>query len=505
MNQINYSVTIRAGARELVSVDAFPVAQNQITFLFGESGIGKSIISKAVYGLLDPGDLEGEIDGRSYAAYQESAAAKELRQNSFFVFQEPSSHLNNLLKISEQLAEGSLGRATTEKEILHHLWQTTDDQMLRKIIGIYPKPYRPSGGEKQRILLTMAFKKIEVWQNSAPEGSPSFFVFDEPTGSLDNHYRNLFLGLLLDKYRRRPFTAVLITHDYSIISEIYQQHKDLLPRVHFQELSRQTGSRVVVNNFMADEYLSWLKDTRGRRIEAGTGEPVLSVKSAFRIFNRQCGIYRDQAHIVLRDLVIRPGEMAYLKAPSGMGKTTLAKIVMGLYPPEQASFTLAGTEFTERTSLAVWQKKIWGKKATMVFQHADEALDLQATVAEIFAGLPLQPILAGDRLKARLQELFEGEITPAFMNKKAGLLSGGQKQRLNLLRALALGTDLLILDEPLNALDFGSIKKVLALLDEKCRQGTAILMISHNEEIMESLVGPEQVFYLGIKTNINAF
>ncbi|MCB0291946.1 MAG: ATP-binding cassette domain-containing protein, partial [Calditrichaeota bacterium] len=87
-------------------------------------------------------------------------------------------------------------------------------------------------------------------------------------------------------------------------------------------------------------------------------------------------------------------------------------------------------------------------------------------------------------------------IEPAFLNQKVSLLSGGQKQRLNLLRTLALDTDLVLLDEPLNGLDFLSIQRVIAALKEKQQEGKAILMISHNEEIFEAVIPPENSYYL---------
>jgi thiamine transport system ATP-binding protein len=75
-------------------------------------------------------------------------------------------------------------------------------------------------------------------------------------------------------------------------------------------------------------------------------------------------------------------------------------------------------------------------------------------------------------------------------------LSGGQKQRLNLMRGLVLGTDVVILDEPLNGLDFRSMQRVLDLVKEQMKRGTAFLLISHNEEIFEAIVPPDQVYYL---------
>jgi ABC-type multidrug transport system ATPase subunit len=85
----------------------------------------------------------------------------------------------------------------------------------------------------------------------------------------------------------------------------------------------------------------------------------------------------------------------------------------------------------------------------------------------------------------------------ALLDKKVAHLSGGQKQRLNLMRSLCLGVSLLILDEPLNGLDFVSVKKVLALLEHKRREGCSFLIISHNEEIFDLFIPQKKVFYLG--------
>jgi peptide/nickel transport system ATP-binding protein len=491
-----FSASISAGRRPLVATDTFEVATDRITFLFGESGIGKSMLSKAVYGLLDPLELNIAVNGRPYAEYLNDPGTGELKTNSFFVFQEPSSHLNSLLKISEQLSEGSLKQSSAQAKILSWLWGQGDADAPQRILDVFPKPYRPSGGEKQRVLLAMAFEKIDVFMRTARPNARSFFVFDEPTGSLDNTYRNLFLELLFQCYTRRPFTVMIITHDYSVISELYAKYRTLLDRIRFKELRRTSGAAVEVVAFSADEYLSWLSAGSAGKAAAGSGVPVLDMNARFKVFGRSLCLYRDVQHSQPANLVIHKGEMVYVKAPSGVGKTTLAKVIMGLYKSQKCTFGLCGIKITERTPQKTWPKKIWGKKAGMVFQHADEALDLQSTVKETFDGLPLDVRIRQQGLKNKLLELFEGPLTDAFLAKKVGMLSGGQKQRLNLLRTLSLGTDLLILDEPLNGLDFVSVKKVLSLLEQKREQGSALLMISHNEEIFDHFVDSGHVYYL---------
>lgn len=496
MSTRHFSIKVESSSRCLVAAQDYPVHENHITFLFGESGIGKSIISKALYGLLDTSALKISVNGRPYNNHLNSDWARCIRQNSFFVFQEPSSHLNPLLKINEQLNEGSLTNRG-DSEILEHLWKTSDVQAVKNILEVYPKPYRPSGGEKQRILLAMAFKKVDLLiENHSPD-SPSYYVFDEPTGSLDNKYRNLFLDLLFQKYSYRPFTAVVITHDYSIISEIYQNYFNHINSIHFKELSRVDDFFVKVDDFSAQEYIQWLNGSKWSDSQQfSSAPPVLEVQPEFSIFSRNLRICKDLTKRIPVPLKINKGSVTYLKAPSGIGKTTLAKIIMGIYKPDRFSMNLSGKTYSERSHESEWSKEIWGLKAGMVFQHADESLNLEATVKETFDGIRR-------RLKVDVQSLlsllFENTIDSNFINKKVSFLSGGQKQRLNILRTLSLNTDLLILDEPLNGLDFVNVKKVLNLLKEQLSKGAALLMISHNEEIFETLIDKDNIYYLAAK------
>lgn len=496
MNDKRFTIHIENRGRSLVGVRDFQVEPGTITFLFGESGIGKSMITKAIYGLLDPARLSVTVNKRNYAEYLRLPWTKELQANSFFVFQEPSSHLNPLMRLTEQLNEGSLAGVGSEREILAQLWDSVPEATVRRILNVFPKPYRPSGGEKQRLLLAMAFKKIISFQGRSAPDDPNFFVFDEPTGSLDNAYRNRFLQLLFDTFGKKPITAMVITHDYSIISELYRRHEKHLRSVRFKELVRDGESMVRVSEFSPDDYLGWLHSAEGIQ-DAGKHESpvVLRVAPEFSVFGRHLRIYSDKAKSKLSSLVVRKGQMVYVKAPSGVGKTTLAKVVMGLYAAEHLDMEIVGSTMTHGTPLRKWQTGVWGKSAGMVFQHADEALDLEATVKETFDGLPLGGKDPDAVVAAGLRELF-GNTDNGFLKKKVKYLSGGQKQRLNLLRTLILRTDLVILDEPLNALDFESIKKVLAILERRRQEGAALLMISHNEEIFDHLIDPTNVYYL---------
>ncbi|NOX88802.1 MAG: ATP-binding cassette domain-containing protein [Calditrichaeota bacterium] len=487
-----YQIKIRFLEQELVSIEDFSFESGEITILFGESGIGKTLISQTIFGLVDPHDLQITVNGESYFRYVRSQKVRRLQQNGFFVFQEPSSHFNPLMTIEEQLNEGSLTRAENKREILEALWRKPYRSHIHPLLRVYPKPFRPSGGEKQRFLLAMALMKIQQLNDEQQH----LFVFDEPTGSLDDRYRNIFLEELFRRYQKKSFTILLITHDYSMISEIEKNHKKLLPKIRFKELRRVSDTRVELFDFKAEIYTSWLNNQRAAaRKKVIEGEkPVLKVNPTFSVFNKQFALYPDSNSKDPAELIVRRGELVYLKAPSGMGKTTLAKIITGLQKAESVRFELAGMAFNEKTPQKIWRKQIWGRRLSMVFQHADEALNLQAKVRDVFKGLPGLGKSGNEQIKKYLREIFDETVDGQFLNKKIALLSGGQKQRLNLLRALLLHPDLIILDEPLNGLDFNSIRKVIEMIREKMRRGSGILLISHNEEIFDRIVPEESCF-----------
>ncbi|OGS35594.1 MAG: hypothetical protein A2293_01740 [Elusimicrobia bacterium RIFOXYB2_FULL_49_7] len=494
MNTRSFSISVSTSHHTLVQVKDFQFPENRIVFLFGESGIGKSIVSKVVAGQLDPEGLDVTVNGETYADYLKKPVVRSGKERGFFVFQEPSSHLDPTLTLRTQLNEGSLKACPNDEDVLKQLFQSASQADLGNILDIYPKPFRPSGGEKQRLLLSMAMKKIRLYQ-STPEWKEALFVFDEPTGSLDNIQRNRFLSLLFAAFRKKPFTLLFITHDYSLISEINANYSDLLKSVSFLEMARIHDTDSVISTFVPSDYTTWLDKLVPNTAENKAQTPLFRMEPSFKIFGRSLTLVGpDKTNPI--PLVIHPGEMVYVKAGSGVGKTTLAKIILGLYAADQVSITLDGLTITEKKGRLFYEKEVWGKRAGMVFQHADEALDLKSTVFETFLGLIPGKIPPREEIKEYLAALFDSPIPDAFLNKKVQYLSGGQKQRLNLLRSFYGKPKLLILDEPLNGLDFESIRKVLDLLSKKQKEGCGLLLISHNEEIFDKAISADHLYYL---------
>ncbi len=257
--------------------------------------------------------------------------------------------------------------------------------MSKTYLDVFPKPYRPSGGEKQRILAAMAFKKMAA---SAAESKESVFIFDEPTGNLDNRLRNEFLDLLVDNFRKRMPAIVLITHDYSIIGRLVKTYPAVGKHILYRELLLENG-KLRLRDFLPGEYLSWLEKRIAAEHTVKRTETVLRLYPDVKVFGRTLSITQDKEGRKPEKLIIRKGAVTYLKAPSGTGKTTIVKLMMGLIKPEKMSLELGGAVYTEKTNRNIWARDVWGKQMTMVFQHADESLNMNSKVKDVFSGLPI--------------------------------------------------------------------------------------------------------------------
>ncbi|MCK6603803.1 MAG: ATP-binding cassette domain-containing protein [Ignavibacteriaceae bacterium] len=482
---MKYDITVMKHGNEILSVNNFGFEKNKINFIFGESGIGKSLLSKIIFGIGDAPDLEITIAGMDYPVYKKTDACLENRKNGFYVFQEPSTHLNPLKTLHEQLNEGDLNVSAGERDIVAKLFPDRNyDEFNERIGSVYPKTYRPSGGEKQRILLLMAFKKIVKYMHE-PGESNGLFIFDEPTGSLDNQLRNRFTELLYILYRRKKFTAVVITHDYSIISFLNTQTGLNHNETDFFELTRKQGM-IDYSGFREADYLRWLNTLE--RPGNPAGNETLRFRGGMNVWGKPLQIIKEGSR---SDLVIKKGEIAFLKAPSGTGKTTVAKIITGFIKADSFEFTISGTSFSERDKISKWRNNVWGKKAVMVFQNADESLNQNAYFKDALGGI---------KSDKKPEELFPLLFTEAdierLYNKRIRQLSGGQKQRLNLIRAFAAQADLYILDEPFSSLDFNSVNLVVSLIFSKLKNGASVLLISHNEEIVEKIVPAANIYHL---------
>jgi len=197
------------------------------------------------------------------------------------------------------------------------------------------------------------------------------------------------------------------------------------------------------------------------------------------------------------DLDLAAGETLGLVGESGCGKSTLGRAILGLTQASDGSVRFDGAEVLGKSPAALLAYR---RKAQMVFQDPFAALNPRFTVFETLAEvLQVHRICKPDEVHARVLDLMaQTGLAPELAHRKARTLSGGQCQRVGIARALAVGAELIIADEPVSALDVSIQAQILNLFSKlQQERKLAILFISHDLGVVRYLCRRVAVMYLG--------
>jgi glutathione transport system ATP-binding protein len=213
-----------------------------------------------------------------------------------------------------------------------------------------------------------------------------------------------------------------------------------------------------------------------------------------RLFRHQVG----EAHAVCGvSFELKERETLGLVGESGCGKSTTARTVLQLLKATSGSVCYDGTDLTTKTRR---QLRPLRQDVQVVFQDPYASLDPRMPVGEIVAE-PLRVHGRWDHKSgpARVDELFEMVgLNPEHRNRFPHEFSGGQRQRVGIARALALGPKVMVLDEPVSALDVSIQAGVVNLLEElQDRLGLAYLFIAHDLSVIRHISDRVAVMYLG--------
>ncbi|SNY92984.1 peptide/nickel transport system ATP-binding protein [Cohaesibacter sp. ES.047] len=194
---------------------------------------------------------------------------------------------------------------------------------------------------------------------------------------------------------------------------------------------------------------------------------------------------------------VKKGETLGVVGESGCGKSTLARLVVGLDIPTEGTITLDGKDLVAE---AKSDHRALARKVQYVFQDPVASLNPRKRIRAILEA-PLIKLLGlnGEAREKRLLELMEAvNLAPEFLDRYPHEFSGGQAQRIGIARALAADPDLIVLDEPVSALDVSVQAQVLNILDDlKDRFELTYIFISHDLSVVESISDRVAVMYFG--------
>ena len=235
--------------------------------------------------------------------------------------------------------------------------------------------------------------------------------------------------------------------------------------------------------------------------ERANGQPLLEVDHVQLYFPIKQGVLIDRTIGVVHavddvSLTLAEGQTLGIVGESGCGKSTLARCIVRLLEPTGGALRFRGTDITHlgRKSLVPVRREV-----QLVFQDPVSSLNPRQRVGQI-VGTPLRLHgVAKSEIDTRVRELLERVgLNPEHVNRFPHEFSGGQRQRIGVARALAVEPRLIVLDEPVSALDVSIQAQVINLLDDlQDEMGLSYVFIAHDLSVVRHVSDQIAVMYLG--------
>jgi peptide/nickel transport system ATP-binding protein len=391
------------------------------------------------------------IDGTDVDGFNERRWRAVRGDGIALVSQDALVSLDPLQRVGAEIAEPlrlhglASGRAALRdrvRSLLDRVWMPEPARRARQY------PHELSGGLRQRALIA-----------SAIAAEPAVIVADEPTTALDATVQARILGLLRD-IADAGTGIVFISHDFAAVRRIADR-----------VLVMRNG--VVVESGAVAEVLDSPQHAYTRQLIAATIHeprvknalseiPVLEAAGVSKSFDGAAAV-RDASFTVVEANTLG------IVGESGSGKTTLARMIVGVEHPDRGTLRWAGH-----------------RRVQLVHQNPLGAFDPRWTI-----GRSLREALAagGGPRSARLARvaalLAEVDLDPVLASRRPRALSGGQRQRAAIARALAADPEVLVLDEPVSALDPSVRERVLKLLLRLQRERKlTMIFVSHDLDVV---------------------
>lgn len=465
---------------------SFDLDAGEIYALMGESsGSGKSVTATAIMRLL-PDALTitaGKVllEGNNLFALTEQAMTSVRGTRIAMIFQDPTTALNPVQRIGDQIAETLRLHVMNNKQDIHNrvveLLAETGIPTPERRINWYP--HQLSGGQQQRVMIAMALAC-----------EPDILLADEPTTALDVTIQKQILALMTELTLKRRLAVLLITHDMGVV--------------------RSTAARVgvmyqgqIIEESACEDFFNHPKEAYSRQLidslpdtSAYCSEehetPLLTVRDLKVHFPIHKGILqRVHDHTRAVDgvsLDIRRGETLALVGESGSGKSTTGRAILNMTRVTAGVIRFDGQDITNlpRQTMHPLRKRI-----QLIFQNPYSSMNPRMTVGAIIEEgiMSLLPELNRQQRRARIEALLtQVQLEPEHRLRYPHEFSGGQRQRIAIARSLAVEPDLVICDEPTSALDASIRAEVLELLQTlQDNLGISYLLITHDLSIVPQL------------------
>jgi len=468
-------LTVGFGGTPVLDTVSFAIGKGQRFGVIGESGSGKTTVALAVMGLLS-GDAQVSgsmvFDGAAMSTDDE-ARAKLRGKRIAMVFQDTESSLDPLETAGAQVAEAMELAGQAQGDVKAEVERLFADLGLDAgQVARYPREL--SSGERQRVLLAIALA-----------GKPDLLICDEPSGSLDLIAQRRVIDLIDRVCTDRGMALMYISHNLKAVAALCTKIM-VLRRGKVVEM----GDKLDVLGHPKHDYTKMLLAVGRHRartlMRAPIGGDMLAVRGLTRQFRQpDVSLFEPRPPLVALDNIsfaIRGGESLALVGPTGSGKSTLARIIAGL---DRA--TAGELEFDHQVYHGTDLPRTLRRDISLVFPDPFGTFNPRLTIGESVAEpLRLEQGAEFDELGRRIVEVVQAVgLSPDLLSRFPHELSGGQRQRFAIARALITRPKLVVLDEPVAALDVSVRGDVLVLLNRlRADYGLTFLIIGHDLDMV---------------------
>lgn len=492
MKDVHISFESSTGTVDAVRGANLTIYPGQSVAIVGESGSGKSTTAMSILGLL-PGTgkvTDGTItfNGRDIT-HLKKKEWQELRGSEIgLVPQDPMSNLNPVWRIGTQISESLkannvVSKAEAPDRVAELLGEAGLPDAKRRAKQF---PHEFSGGMRQRALIAMGLA-----------ARPKLLIADEPTSALDVTVQRRILDHL-DTLTKDLGTAVLfITHDLGLAAE-RAQHLVVMHRGRVVESGPSLDILRNPQHPYTQRLVKAAPSLASARIQTAKAagvdsdelkhssvtekEEVIRVENLVKEFDVRGAKGADKVLRAVDDVnfYIGRGTTTALVGESGSGKSTVANMVLNLLEPTSGKVFYEGKDIAGLKGKALFEMR---RKMQVVFQNPYGSLDPMYSIYRVIEEpLALHKVGSGKERQKRVAELLDMVSMPkSTMRRYPNELSGGQRQRIAIARALALGPEVLVLDEAVSALDVLVQDQILQLLAELQEQlKLSYLFITHD-------------------------